>query len=109
MEKLVQIDNKRKNNEHDLIPIKSLVTYLLVNVVANVTFESYMNHYNMNVCYREFLHTSKDDFMWQKVSLEKFPLHFWLSKEKALVFDSFIKSCKEGEMLRQYLKRDSIK
>jgi len=50
----------------------------------------------MKVCCRDFFHASKDNYMWQQVSLEKFPLHSWLSKEQRLVFDSFMESCKEG-------------
>jgi len=99
MEESLHIDNKRQRIEHDkstMIPIKSLPTDLLVNMIARVSSESCIDHYNMKVCCRDFLDASKDNYMWQQVFLEKFPLHSWLSKEKRLVFDSFIKSCKEG-------------
>ena len=92
-------DNKRQrtdNNESTLIPIKSILQDLLVNVVARVSSESYIDHYNMKVCCRDFFHASKDNYMWQQVSLEKFPLIPWLHKEDASMFDSFMQSCKGG-------------
>jgi len=68
---------------------------LLVNVVARVSSQSCIDHYNIKVCCRVFLHASKDNYMWQQISLEKFPLHSWSCKEKVRVFDTFMQSCKE--------------
>jgi len=92
-------DNKRQrndSNESNLIPIKSLPQDLLVNVIARVSSQSYIDHYNMKVCCKDFFHASKDNYMWQQVSLEKFRLISWLHQEDASVFDFFMQSCKEG-------------
>ncbi|KAK7347394.1 hypothetical protein VNO80_21924 [Phaseolus coccineus] len=90
-------DNKRQctdTNKSSQIPIKLIPEDLLVNVVARVSSESYIDHHNMKVSCRDFFHASKDNYMWQQVSLEKFPLIPWSLKE---AFDYFMQSCKEGE------------
>jgi len=100
--------NKRQhtnNNESTLIPIKSLPQDLLVNVIARVSSESYIDHYNMKVCCRDFFHASKDNYMWQQVSLEKFPLFSWLHEP---VFDHFLQSCKESGNI-EALYRDGLR
>ncbi|KAL9326316.1 hypothetical protein ACSQ67_006961 [Phaseolus vulgaris] len=88
-------DNKRQhiNTTSSLIPIKSIPQDLLLNVVARVSSRSYIDHYNMKVCCRDFFIASKENYMWQQVSLEKFPLIPWSHKE---AFDSFMQSCKES-------------
>ncbi|XP_068461674.1 F-box protein At2g35280-like [Phaseolus vulgaris] len=88
-------DNKRQriNTTSSLIPIKSIPQDLLLNVVARVSSQSYIDHYNMKVCCRDFFIASKENYMWQQVSLEKFPLIPWSHKE---AFDSFMQSCKES-------------
>ncbi|XP_047147127.1 F-box protein At2g35280-like [Vigna umbellata] len=99
MEESLQKDNKRQRTEDDkstLFPIKSLPTDLLLNVVAKVSSESCIDHYNMKVCCRDFLHATKDNYMWQQISLEKFSLISWSCKEKARAFDIFMQSCKES-------------
>jgi len=99
VEELVQRDNKRQYIKHDkftLIPIKSLPIDLLINVVARVSSESCIDHYNMKVCCKDFFHASKDNYMWQQVSLKNVPLNLWFCKERVSMFDSFLQSCKEG-------------
>ncbi|KAL9326315.1 hypothetical protein ACSQ67_006960 [Phaseolus vulgaris] len=91
----LSIDNKRQHTytTSSLIPIKSIPQDFLLNVVARVSSKSYIDHYNMKLCCRDFFNASKENYMWQQVSLEKFPLIPWSHKE---AFDSFMQSCKEG-------------
>jgi len=41
------------SNESTLIPTKSLPQDLLVNVIARVSSQSYIDHYSMKVCCRK--------------------------------------------------------
>jgi len=90
-----------------VIPIKSLTSDLLINIVTKVTSESYIDYYNMKICCKEFFHASQDMSMWQKVSLEKISLVVWLLTPPSL-FGNFTKMCKEDGNIEALFKEGLV-
>ncbi|KAJ1400856.1 F-box-like domain superfamily [Sesbania bispinosa] len=74
--------------------IKSLPKDLLVEVVATVASHSFNDLHNMKKCCRDFLDAAEDNLVWQRVSLDKFPLIQWNPNDKV---SSFLKRCRESE------------
>ncbi|CAK8572266.1 unnamed protein product [Lathyrus sativus] len=73
--------------------IQSLPRDLLLDMIINVTSQSFVDLYNMKLCCRDFLEVAEENYVFQKVSLNQFPLVQWFPNKKAL---SFLKRCKES-------------
>lgn len=91
--------NKKRRHIHNNVlcsnaAIKSLSRDLLVEVVASAASQSFIDLHNMKICCKDFLEATEDNYVWQRVSLEKFPLIEWFPNDKAL---SFLKRCRESE------------
>jgi hypothetical protein len=67
---------------------------MLLEVVATVASQSFLDLHNIKMCCKDFLQVTKQNYVLQKVSLDNFPLIQWFPNEKAL---SFLKRCKESE------------
>ncbi|XP_057445004.1 putative F-box protein At1g67623 [Lotus japonicus] len=80
--------------------IQALPRDLLVEVVATVASSSFMDFHTIKTCCRDFLDATEDRYVWQRVSLDNFPLIQWRPNNKAT---SFLTRCKEcGNMESLY-------
>ena len=102
----------RKNRQHtynngssSTTAIKSLPKDLLVEVVASVASHSFTDLHNMKLCCKDLLDATKDNYVFQQVSLDKFPLIQWLPNEKE---SSFLKRCRESQNLES-LYREGLR
>ncbi|XP_027345373.1 putative F-box protein At1g67623 [Abrus precatorius] len=82
-----------KNASSPTTAIQSLPKDMLVEVVARVASHSFTDLHSMKMCCWDFLDASEDSYVWQQVSLDKFPLIQWFPNDKAL---SFLKRCKQS-------------
>ncbi|XP_059633572.1 putative F-box protein At1g67623 isoform X2 [Cornus florida] len=73
--------------------IKSLSGDLLIEVLARVGSSSFTDLYNAKLCCREFLGAVEDDYILQKVSMDKFPIIPWTPSDELI---SFLNRCKES-------------
>ncbi|XP_050890045.1 putative F-box protein At1g67623 [Lathyrus oleraceus] len=92
------ISLKKKSNKKQHAPpssssIQSLPRDLLLDMIINVTSQSFLDLYNMKLCCHDFLKVAEENYVLQKVSLNQFPLIQWFPNKKAL---SFLKRCKES-------------
>ncbi|XP_054821363.1 F-box protein At2g35280-like [Prosopis cineraria] len=83
----------RKQTRRSSSTIKVLPKELLMEVLARVASGSVSDLYKAKICCREFLHAADDDYVYEHVSLEKFPVIPWFITEKEF---SFLKRCKES-------------
>ncbi|XP_057418890.1 uncharacterized protein LOC130713108 [Lotus japonicus] len=65
--------------------IKLLPRDLLVEVIAKVASDSFIDLHTIKTCCKDFLDATDDSYVWQRVSLDKFPLTQW-SNDKASWF-----------------------
>ncbi|KAK4256623.1 hypothetical protein QN277_006326 [Acacia crassicarpa] len=85
--------SRRRRRRRSSSAIKVLPKELLMEVLARVASGSVSDLYKAKVCCREFLHASDNDYVYEHVSLEKFPLIPWFVTDKEF---SFLKRCKES-------------
>ncbi|XP_057418090.1 putative F-box protein At1g67623 [Lotus japonicus] len=85
--------------------IKVLPTDLLVDVVARVASNSFIDLLNLKKCSKDFLHATEDNYISQRVSLETFPLIQWIPNDKA---SSFLNHCRECENIES-LYREGLR
>ncbi|XP_057418877.1 putative F-box protein At1g67623 [Lotus japonicus] len=79
---------------------------LLVEVIAKVASDSFIDLHTIKTCWKDFLDATNDSYVWQRVSLDKFPLIHW-SNDKA---SWFLSRCRDSgnieslfrEGLREY-------
>ncbi|KAK7411393.1 hypothetical protein VNO78_02826 [Psophocarpus tetragonolobus] len=87
--RLVKKGSKRRcitYSNGSMAPIKSLPKDLLVEVIARVASSSVDDLCNMKSSCKDFLDASEDNYVWQNVSLDKFPLYPWVHDEKLWCF-----------------------
>ncbi|KAG4929870.1 hypothetical protein AAZX31_17G081300 [Glycine max] len=107
--RLMKTSNKKRhtyNNGSSTSPIKSLPKDLLVEVVARVASDSIVDLRNMKQCCKDFLDASEDNYVWQQVSLDKFPLMRWLPNDKA---SCFLKCCRESGNIESLYREGLLK
>ncbi|XP_057418892.1 uncharacterized protein LOC130713109 [Lotus japonicus] len=91
---------KRKRSErrhtrkgaYSTTSIKALPRDSLIEVVATVAAHSFIDLHNIKLCCKDFLDTAEDNYVWERVSLDTFPLIQWLPNDKAT---SFLNRCME--------------
>ncbi|KAL4627575.1 hypothetical protein ACB092_05G175200 [Castanea dentata] len=82
---------KYKRNFHSS-SIKSLQNKLLTEVLGHVASTSFTDLFNVKLSCKYFLEVAKDDYIFQRISLEKFPIvPLCISNEAS----SFLKRCEE--------------
>ncbi|GAV74898.1 hypothetical protein CFOL_v3_18378 [Cephalotus follicularis] len=73
--------------------IKSLPHYLLLEVVSRVVLHSFYDILNAKLICKYFLNVAKDDYVFQHVSMDKFPLVPWIfSEESSLFINRFLEN-----------------
>jgi len=73
--------------------IKSLPNELLTEVLGHVASTSFTDLFNVKLSCKYFLEVAKDDYIFQRISLEKFPVvPLRISNEAS----SFFKRCEES-------------
>lgn len=85
--------NKRKQIFGPSSSIKALPKELLMEVLARVASGSVSDLYKAKISCRDFLHAGDDDFVYQHVSMDKFPLIPWFISDKE---SSFLRRCRES-------------
>jgi hypothetical protein len=78
---------------------------MLLEVVAIVASQSFLDLHNIKMCCKDFLQVTEQNCVLQKVSLDNFPLIQWFPNEEAL---SFLKRCKESENI-EILFREGLR
>lgn len=73
--------------------IKVLPKELLMEVFARVASGSVSDLCKAKISCRDFLHAADHDYVYQHVSMEKFPLIPWFTSDKE---SSFLRRCKES-------------
>lgn len=63
-------------------PIKSLPKHLLVEVVGRVAVASFDDLYRVKLCSKDFLDATEDDYVFQNMTLDKFPYMDWFPNKK---------------------------
>ncbi|KAI3800338.1 hypothetical protein L1987_28428 [Smallanthus sonchifolius] len=71
--------------------IGSLPQDLLVDVLARVASSSFTDVFNAKLSCKEFLESTKDDYIFQCISIDKFPLTHWFPPSKRVL--SFLTRC----------------
>ncbi|XP_057445002.1 putative F-box protein At1g67623 [Lotus japonicus] len=80
--------------------IQELPRDLLVEVVATVASNSFIDFNTIKICCRDFLDATEDNYVWHRVSLDNFPLIQWRPNDKV---SSFLARCREcGNMESLY-------
>ncbi|GAU34133.1 hypothetical protein TSUD_66120 [Trifolium subterraneum] len=100
-----RIISKRGINKTRHASIQSLPRDLLLEVVATVASQSFLDLHNVKMCCKEFLQVTEQNYVLQKVSLDNFPLIQWFPNEKA---SSFLKRCEESENI-EILFREGLR
>lgn len=95
----------RKRSRQSPSFIKFLPKDLLIEVLAKVASGSVSDLYKAKTCCREFLHASDDDYIYEHVSLDKFPQIPWFTTDKEI---SFLKRCKESGNLESIYREGMI-
>ncbi|XP_057418889.1 uncharacterized protein LOC130713107 [Lotus japonicus] len=72
--------------------IKTLPRDSLVEVVATVAAHSFVDLHTIKLCCKDFLDAAEDNYVWQRVSLDMFPLIQWFPNSKET---SFLNRCRE--------------
>src|ERR1044072_9443929 len=81
-----------RKGTYSVATIKSLPRDLLVEVVATVASRSFIDLHNIKMCCKDFLDATEDSYIWQRVSLDTFPLIQWFPNDK---IKSFLDRCRE--------------
>ncbi|KAI3741107.1 hypothetical protein L1987_58774 [Smallanthus sonchifolius] len=71
--------------------IGSLPGDLLVDVFARVASSSFTDLFNAKLSCKDFLESTKDDYIFQCISIDKFPLTHWFPPSKRVL--SFLTHC----------------
>ncbi|KAL4398523.1 hypothetical protein AHAS_Ahas01G0300400 [Arachis hypogaea] len=85
---------KKKNKPSSSSTIKSLPKELLVEIVASVASHSIIDLHNVKKSCKDFLEAAEDNYVYRRVSLDKFSFIPRFSNDKEL---SFLKRCKENQ------------
>ncbi|WJX95660.1 hypothetical protein P8452_76949 [Trifolium repens] len=99
------ISKTRGSNKRRHASIQSLPRDVLLEVVAIVASQSFLDLHNIKMCCKDFLQVTEQNCVLQKVSLDNFPLIQWFPNEKAL---SFLKRCKESQNI-EILFREGLR
>ncbi|XP_061349138.1 putative F-box protein At1g67623 [Gastrolobium bilobum] len=94
------------NKKHRCMFLEVLPNELLVEIIAKVASSSIVDLCRVKLTCKQFLHAAEDDYVYQHVSMDKFPLVplAWFTNEKIL---SFFKRCRESKNL-EILYRDGM-
>ncbi|KAI4334914.1 hypothetical protein L6164_013615 [Bauhinia variegata] len=79
-----------KHNYGHSSTINSLPKDLLLDIFSRAASESFTDLYKLKITCKDFLDVAQDNYIYQTVSLDKFPLVPWHKKEYL-----FLKHCKE--------------
>lgn len=69
----------------------SLPGDLLIDVLARVASSSFTDLFNAKLCCRDFLGAAEDEYIFQHVSIDKFPVIHWFPPSDELL--SFLNQC----------------
>lgn len=99
---VIAATNKRRRQTEDNVPssyppIKSHPNYLLAEVVGRIAAGSFDGLYSLKLCSKDFLQAMKDNCVFQKVTLEKFPYSDWFLSDKKTLF---LKRCMDSGNLK---------
>ncbi|KAK9056348.1 hypothetical protein SSX86_027438 [Deinandra increscens subsp. villosa] len=72
--------------------IRSLPRDLLVDVLGRVASSSFTDVFNVKLSCKDLLEPTEDDFIYQSISIDKFPLPHWINPPSAKV-RSFLTRC----------------
>ncbi|KAI3741099.1 hypothetical protein L1987_58766 [Smallanthus sonchifolius] len=76
---------------------KSLPQDLLVDVLARVASSSFTDVFNAKLSCKDFPESTKDDYIFQCISIDKFPLTHWFPPSEQVL--SFLTHCFNSESL----------
>ncbi|XP_058777039.1 F-box protein At2g35280-like [Vicia villosa] len=97
-----------ENSEHvsSSSTMQSLPRELLLDLIAIIGSQSFIDLHKMKVCCKDFLEVAQESYVLQKISLENFPFIEWTRtpNENALLF---FKQCVESEN-SESLYRDGL-
>ncbi|XP_057720626.1 putative F-box protein At1g67623 [Arachis stenosperma] len=85
---------KKKNKPSSSSTIKSLPKELLVEIVASVASHSIIDLHNVKKSCKDLLEAVEDNYVYRRVSLDKFSFIPRFSNDKELLF---LKRCKENQ------------
>ncbi|XP_057418895.1 uncharacterized protein LOC130713112 [Lotus japonicus] len=92
------VKRKRSKRQHtrkgaySTTSIQTLPRDSLVEVVATVAAHSFIDLHTIKLCCKDFLAAAPDRYVWQRVSLDTFPLIQWSPNNKET---SFLNRCRE--------------
>ncbi|KAJ7979073.1 F-box protein [Quillaja saponaria] len=79
-----------QREKNRIAPINSLPNELLQQVLARVAATSFSDIYNAKLSCKAFLGAAEDDFIFEHISMDKFPRNSWDPSNKVF---SFLKRC----------------
>ncbi|KAL1373129.1 hypothetical protein HN51_003142 [Arachis hypogaea] len=96
---------KKKSTSSSSSTIKSLPKDLLVKIVASVASHSFIDLHNVKKSCKDLLEAAEDNYVYRRVSLDKFSFIPRYSNDKEL---SFLKRCKENQNIES-LYREGLR
>ncbi|KAF7837801.1 putative F-box protein [Senna tora] len=104
--KRVARHNNNNNNNNNRTSIQCLPKDLLVDIFAKVASHSSTDLFNLKFCSRHFLDASQDNYIYQQVSLNKFPFIHWfpITHQES----SFLNRCKECGNLESLFRQGML-
>ncbi|KAL5064954.1 hypothetical protein RYX36_026691 [Vicia faba] len=100
-----KIISKKKNNKRSLAVIQLLPKDLLLEIVASIASQSFVNVHIMKICCIDFLSITEENYVLQNISLDSFSVIQRFSNEKAL---TFLSRCMESGNI-EILFRDGFR
>ncbi|XP_057418868.1 uncharacterized protein LOC130713084 [Lotus japonicus] len=79
--------------------IKALPRDLLVEVIATLASQSFIDLHTIKTCSKDFLDATKDSYVLQRFSLDTFPLIHWSPSDKTSWFLNRCRECGNIESL----------
>ncbi|CAK8535590.1 unnamed protein product [Lathyrus sativus] len=105
MSSKIRVEEKNNNNESVSSSImQSLPRDLLLNVIAIIGSQSFIDLHKIKVCCKDFFEVAQERYVLQKISLDNFPFIQWIPNKNALLF---FKRCVESKN-SESLYRDGL-
>lgn len=77
----------------DRAGVGSLPGDLLIDVLGRVASSSFIDLFNAKLCCRDFLSAAENEYIFQNISIDKFPVVHWFPPSDEVL--SFLNSCKD--------------
>ncbi|CAK9137316.1 unnamed protein product [Ilex paraguariensis] len=87
------IKTKKTTRKLNDLAIKSLPKELLVDVLARVASSSFTDLFNAKLCCRDFLGAADEDYILEHVSINRFPVIPWFTRDEVV---AFLNRCKDN-------------